>query len=49
MPNYLKLYTPQDTAVVSIDHQSQMTFGVANIDRSLLINDVTMLAKVAKE
>ena len=49
MPNYLKLYTPQDTAVVFIDHQAQMTFGVANIDRSLLINNVTMLAKVAKE
>jgi len=49
MPNYLKLYTPQDTAVVFIDHQPQMTFGVANIDRSLLINNVTMLAKVAKE
>ena len=49
MPNYLNLYTPQDTAVVFIDHQPQMTFGVANIDRSLLINNVTMLAKVAKE
>ena len=49
MPNYLKLYTPQDTAVVFIDHQPQMTFGVGNIDRSLLINNVTMLAKVAKE
>jgi nicotinamidase-related amidase len=49
MPNYLKLYTPQDTAIVFIDHQPQMTFGVANIDRSLLINNVTMLAKVAKE
>jgi nicotinamidase-related amidase len=49
MPNYLKLYTPQDSAVVFIDHQPQMTFGVANIDRSLLINNVTMLAKVAKE
>jgi len=49
MPNYLKLYTPQDSAVVFIDHQPQMTFGVANIDRSLLMNNVTMLAKVAKE
>jgi nicotinamidase-related amidase len=49
MPNYLKLYTPQDSAIVFIDHQPQMTFGVANIDRSLLINNVTMLAKVAKE
>ena len=49
MPNYLRLYTPHDCAIVFIDHQPQMTFGVANIDRSLLINNVTMLAKVAKE
>ena len=49
MPNYLKLYTPQDGAVVFIDHQPQMTFGVANIDRALLINNVTLLAKGAKE
>ena len=49
MPNYTKLYTPQDSAVVFIDHQPQMTFGVANIDRALLINNVTLLAKVAKE
>ena len=48
MPNYLKLYTPQDGAVVFIDHQPQMTFGVANIDRALLINNVTLLAKGAK-
>jgi len=49
MPNYFKLYTPQDSAVVFIDHQPQMLFGVANIDRSLLINNVTLLAKTAKE
>src|SRR5437660_8910353 len=49
MPNYLKLYTPQDSAVVFIDHQPQMTFGVASIDRAMLINNVTLLAKVAKE
>ena len=49
MPDYRKLYTPQDSAVVFIDHQPQMTFGVANIDRALLINNVTLLAKVAKE
>lgn len=49
MPNYLKLYTPQDSAVVFIDHQPQMTFGVANIDRATLINNVTLLARVAKE
>jgi nicotinamidase-related amidase len=49
MPDYLKLYTPQDSAVVFIDHQPQMTFGVANIDRATLINNVTLLARVAKE
>ncbi|MGV3661484.1 MAG: hydrolase [Prosthecobacter sp.] len=49
MPNYHKLYTAQDSVVVFIDHQPQMTFGVANIDRASLINNVTLLAKVAKE
>src|SRR6187399_2797656 len=49
MPNYHKLYTPQDAAVVFIDFQPQMTFGVANMDRATLINNVTLLAKVAKE
>lgn len=49
MSNYHKLYTPEDSAVVFIDHQPQMTFGVANIDRATLINNVTLLAKVAKE
>lgn len=49
MPDYHQLYTPQDSAVVFIDHQPQMTFGVVNIDRALLINNVTLLAKVAKE
>lgn len=49
MPNYHKLYTPQDSAVVFIDHQPQMTFGVANMDRASLINNVTLLAKCSKE
>jgi nicotinamidase-related amidase len=49
MSNYHKLYTAEDSAVVFIDHQPQMTFGVANIDRAMLINNVTLLAKVAKE
>jgi nicotinamidase-related amidase len=47
MSHYHKLYTPEDSAVVFIDHQPQMTFGVANIDRATLINNVTLLAKVA--
>ena len=49
MNQYHKLYTPEDSVVVFIDHQPQMTFGVANIDRATLINTVTLLAKVAKE
>src|ERR1700752_1529776 len=42
------LITPENCAVVFIDHQPQMTFGVANIDRTLLMNNVVMLAKGAK-
>src|SRR6267378_5611382 len=49
MSKYNELYTPADSAIVFIDHQPQMTFGVANIDRATLINNVTVLAKVAKE
>src|SRR5260370_12798753 len=49
MSEYHKLYTPEDSAVVFIDYQPQMTFGVASIDRASLINNVTLLAKVAKE
>jgi len=49
MSDCRKLYTPQDCAIAFIDHQPQMTFGVANIERSLLINNVVLLAKVAKE
>ncbi len=46
---YHSLYTADDSVVVFIDHQPQMTFGVANIDRATLLNNVTLLAKVAKE
>ncbi|HMN97255.1 MAG TPA: hydrolase [Phycisphaerales bacterium] len=49
MNRYHKLYTPEDSVVVFIDHQPQMTFGVSGIDRATLINNVTLLAKVAKE
>jgi hypothetical protein len=44
MPNYLKLYTPQDSAIVFIDHQPQMTLGVTSIDRAALMNNVTLMA-----
>jgi nicotinamidase-related amidase len=54
MANILKnteggLITANNSAVVFIDHQPQMTFGVANIERQQLINNVVMLAKAAKE
>src|ERR1700727_2943845 len=49
MNQYQKLYTPADSAIVFIDHQPQMLFGVANADRATLINNVTLLAKNAKE
>ena len=49
MSNYNKLYTPEDSAIVFIDYQPQMLFGVASMDRATLINNVTLLAKVAKE
>ncbi|MEI9892562.1 MAG: hypothetical protein WDN28_01220 [Chthoniobacter sp.] len=49
MSHYHKLYTAEDSAVVFIDHQPQMTFGVASIDRASLVNNVTLLAKVARE
>jgi nicotinamidase-related amidase len=43
------LVTTNNSAVVFIDHQPQMTFGVANIERQQLINNVVILAKGAKE
>jgi nicotinamidase-related amidase len=54
MANILKnteggLITANNSAVVFIDHQPQITFGVANIERQQLINNVVMLAKAAKE
>ena len=48
MTNYHKLLTPQDAAVVLIDFQPQMLFGVASMDRQSLINNATILAKAAK-
>jgi nicotinamidase-related amidase len=44
----LELLNPQNSAVIFIDFQPQMTFGVANIDRQTLFNNVLILAKAAK-
>ena len=42
------LLTPQNCAIILIDHQPQMAFGVSSIDRQVLINNVCGLAKAAK-
>lgn len=42
------LLTKDNCALVFIDHQPQMTFGVSNIDRQLLVNNVLLLARSAK-
>ena len=44
----LELLTPDNTALLFIDHQPQMAFGVANIDRQTLKNNAVALAKSAK-
>ena len=46
--NESRLLTPDNCAVILIDHQPQMTFGVQSIDRHLLINNTLGLAKAAK-
>ncbi|MBP7865530.1 MAG: hydrolase [Acidobacteria bacterium] len=43
-----ELLNPQNSAVIFIDHQPQMTFGVASIDRQTLFNNVILLAKTAR-
>lgn len=44
-----QLFTAENTVVAFIDHQPQMTFGVASIDRATLVNNVVLFAKAAKE
>jgi nicotinamidase-related amidase len=43
-----QLMTPDNSVVVFIDHQPQMTFGVTSINHQVLINNVEMLAKAAR-
>lgn len=42
------LINADDTVFIFIDHQPQMVFGVANIDRQQLKNNTVALAKAAK-
>jgi len=44
----IELLTPENSVLLFIDHQPQMAFGVVNIDRQLLKNNVVALAKSAK-
>lgn len=43
-----ELLTPNNSALILIDHEPQMVFGVGSMDRQLLINNVEGLAKSAK-
>ncbi|HBE9079496.1 MULTISPECIES: hydrolase [Serratia] len=43
-----ELLDPKNSALIFIDHQPQMAFGVANIDRQQLKNNVVALAKAGK-
>ncbi|MBS1227762.1 MAG: putative isochorismatase [Proteobacteria bacterium] len=42
------LLTPQNCAIVFIDHQAGMLLGVAETDRRALLNNVLILAKAAR-
>jgi nicotinamidase-related amidase len=42
------LLDPQNSTLIFIDHQPQMSFGVANIDRQQLKNNTVALAKTGK-
>ena len=43
-----ELIDPSNSALIFIDHQPQMSFGVANIDRQLLKYNTVALAKAGK-
>ena len=48
MDNKIDLLTPQNSVLLLIDYQPEMMFGVANIDRQNLKNNLVALAKSAK-
>lgn len=43
-----RLLTPENSSVILIDHQPQMAFAVQSMDRMMLVNNTTGLAKTAK-
>ena len=42
-----RLLTPQNSALILIDHQAQMAFATRALDGQTLVNNVTGLAKSA--
>jgi nicotinamidase-related amidase len=48
MDKKIKLLTPKNSALLMIDYQPQMAFGVASMDRQSLKNNATALALSAK-
>ena len=44
----IELLTPENSVLLVIDHQPQMAFGVVNIDRQTLKNNVVALLKSAR-
>ena len=46
-PSDKGLLTPENCAVILIDHQPQMFFGVASIDRQELLNNLTGFLQLA--
>jgi nicotinamidase-related amidase len=43
-----QLLTPQNSAIILIDHEPQFVFSLASMDRGSLLNNVAGLAKTAK-
>jgi len=48
MSKYTKFLTPQNAALILIDYQPAMVFGVQSHDRMLIAHNVLILAKSAK-
>ncbi|UFW90578.1 hydrolase [Bradyrhizobium barranii] len=46
-PNPLHLLEPKDCALLLVDQQAGLAFGVGSIDRQVLLNNVVALAKTA--
>ncbi len=46
--SYHDLLSPDNCTIIFIDHQPQMSFSIANIDRQTLVNNTVGLAKTAK-